>query len=34
MPPSEFLGKVGVQIGPRDLTAEAGAEAKAKRRAG
>ncbi len=27
-PPSEFLGKVGVQIGPRDLTAAAGAEAK------
>jgi thioredoxin reductase len=27
-PPNEFLGKVGVQIGPRDLTAVAGAEAK------
>src|SRR6266404_1555207 len=27
-PPSEFLGKVGVQIGPRDLTAAAGAEAR------
>jgi thioredoxin reductase len=27
-PPSEFLAKVGVQIGPRDLTAAAGAEAK------
>ena len=27
-PPSEFLAKVGIQIGPRDLTAEAGAEAK------
>src|SRR5467141_3166393 len=27
-PPGEFLAKVGIQIGPRDLTAEAGAEAK------
>jgi thioredoxin reductase/Pyruvate/2-oxoacid:ferredoxin oxidoreductase delta subunit len=27
-PPSEFLGKIGIQIGPRDLTAVAGAEAK------
>ena len=27
-PPSEFLQKCGVQVGPRDLTAEAGAEAK------
>jgi thioredoxin reductase/ferredoxin len=32
MPPSEFLKQVGVQVGPRDLTAAAGAEAK--RRAG
>jgi len=27
-PPREFLEKVGIQIGPRDLTAAAGAEAK------
>jgi thioredoxin reductase/Pyruvate/2-oxoacid:ferredoxin oxidoreductase delta subunit len=27
-PPSEFLEKIGVQLGPKDLTAEAGAEAK------
>lgn len=27
-PPSEFLGKIGIQIGPRDLTDEARAEAK------
>lgn len=31
-PPREFLEKIGVQVGPRDMTAEAGAEAK--RRAG
>jgi putative YpdA family bacillithiol system oxidoreductase len=31
-PPREFLEKCGVQVGPRDLTKEAGAEAK--RRAG
>ena len=29
-PPNEFLQKIGVQLGPKDLTAEAGAEAKAK----
>jgi thioredoxin reductase (NADPH) len=29
-PPNEFLQRIGVQLGPRDLTAEAGAEAKAK----
>ncbi|HEX9349587.1 MAG TPA: hypothetical protein VF919_18595 [Gemmatimonadales bacterium] len=27
-PPREFLEKAGIQVGPRDLTAEAGAEAK------
>ena len=27
-PPSEFLRAIGVQVGPKDLTAEAGAEAK------
>jgi thioredoxin reductase/Pyruvate/2-oxoacid:ferredoxin oxidoreductase delta subunit len=27
-PPSEFLKVIGVQVGPKDLTAEAGAEAK------
>jgi thioredoxin reductase/Pyruvate/2-oxoacid:ferredoxin oxidoreductase delta subunit len=27
-PPSEFLKAIGVQVGPKDLTAEAGAEAK------
>jgi len=27
-PPREFLEKVGIQVGPRDLTAEAGVEAK------
>ncbi len=27
-PPNEFLEKVGVQLGPRDLTSEASAEAK------
>lgn len=27
-PPSEFLQKAGVHVGPRDLTSEAGAEAK------
>jgi len=27
-PPREFLEKVGIQVGPRDLTVEAGAEAK------
>jgi thioredoxin reductase len=27
-PPSEFLQKCGIQVGPRDLTKEAGAEAK------
>jgi thioredoxin reductase/Pyruvate/2-oxoacid:ferredoxin oxidoreductase delta subunit len=27
-PPTEFLQKIGVQMGPRDLTAEGGAEAK------
>ena len=33
-PPNEFLEKVGVQLGPRDLTGEAGAEAKLALRAG
>ncbi len=28
IPPNEFLQKVGIQLGRRDLTAEAGAEAK------
>jgi hypothetical protein len=32
--PNEFLQKVGVQLGPHDLTAEASAEAKAKRAVG
>jgi thioredoxin reductase len=27
-PPSEFLEKIGVKLGPKDLTAEAGAEAR------
>ena len=27
-PPNEFLQRIGVQLGPKDLTAEAGAEAK------
>jgi len=27
-PPREFLEKVGIQVGPRDLTAEAAVEAK------
>ena len=27
-PPNEFLQKIGVQVGPRDLTREVGAEAK------
>jgi thioredoxin reductase (NADPH) len=29
-PPNEFLQHIGVQVGPKDLTAEAGAEAKTK----
>jgi len=32
-PPNEFLQKVGVQLGPRDLTNEASAEAKLARTA-
>ncbi|HEU5262772.1 MAG TPA: NAD(P)-binding domain-containing protein [Gemmatimonadales bacterium] len=31
-PPNEFLQKIGVQVGPRDLTLEAEAEAKLARR--
>ncbi|PYO29459.1 MAG: hypothetical protein DMD73_01825 [Gemmatimonadetes bacterium] len=31
-PPNEFLQKVGVQLGPRDLTREGSAEAKLARR--
>ena len=27
-PPNEFLQRIGVQLGPKDLTVEAGAEAK------
>jgi thioredoxin reductase/ferredoxin len=33
-PPNEFLQRIGVQLGPRDLTAEAGAEAKVRAAAG
>jgi len=31
-PPNEFLQKVGVQLGARDLTADTGAAAKLARR--
>ncbi len=31
-PPNEFLQKLGIQVGQRDLTREAGAEAKLTRR--
>jgi len=31
-PPNEFLQKLGIQVGQRDLTREAGAEAKLARR--
>ncbi len=33
-PPNEFLQKIGIALGTRDLTAEAGAEAKLAAAAG